>query len=673
MADDIYFAAKPSTEAASILMKRVESWTNQLNGLGYLDKIRDMWRAYHGAYFRDTTSGHQITFGGEQGELAQLPVNHFRNITQHIIVMTTSNRPIMQARATNSDYKSLVQTTLANNILDYYMREKHLEKYFKIAVEYAIVLGSGFIKLDWNASKGEVFDYIEETKTPIYEGDVEFTNLSPFDVYFDSSKESQDHDWYVVRSFKNRFDLAAKYPEYAERIKQLQTKTDLEKFKLGVINFQEETDDIPVFEFYHRRTESMEDGRYMMFVAEDIVLQDLPLPYRVLPIFRISASDILGTPFGYSPMFDLLPLQEAINSLYSTILTNQSAFGVQNVLVPRGSDIDIQNLSGGLNVVEYNATAGTPAPMNLTNTPAEIFEFIKTLESKMETLSGVNSVARGDPQASLKSGSALALVQSMALQFMSGLQQSYVQLIEDTGTGMIKILQDFASTPRLIAISGKSNRNFLKEFSSGDISNISRVIVDVGNPLARTTAGRVQMADNLLQYGEINPKDYVSLINTGSLDSITEDIQHEFLLISAENEKIVDGEDPPVTILDDHKQHIDKHRSVLADPELRKDPQLVARALRHIQGHIDALKNGDPELLMLMGQQPLQPTPPPPGQPGQQAPMNEQLEPPAQGQQGVQVQGEQVMVPGVDESMQLPNMPQVNPALLPNPELIPQG
>ena len=53
----------------------------------------------------------------------------------------------------------------------------------------------------------------------------------------------------------------------------------------------------------------------------------------------------------------------------------------------------------------------------------------------METLSGVNSVARGNPEASLQSGTALAMVQSQALQFMSGLQQSYIQLIEDVGTG----------------------------------------------------------------------------------------------------------------------------------------------------------------------------------------------------------------------------------------------
>ena len=61
--------------------------------------------------------------------------------------MITANRPSMDARAINTDAKSLSQTYLANGILDYYMREKHLEDALKKAVEMAVVMGSGYVKL----------------------------------------------------------------------------------------------------------------------------------------------------------------------------------------------------------------------------------------------------------------------------------------------------------------------------------------------------------------------------------------------------------------------------------------------------------------------------------------------------------------------------------------------
>lgn len=225
-----YFASKPSTEAASIILSKADKWFNTLEENGYLEKLKEMWMAYYGAYYSDVNSGHKITFSGEQGEITNLPVNHIHNLAKHIKNMITANRPAMQARSTNTDSKSLIQTKLANNLLDYYLREKRLEDYFEKAVESAIVMGTGFIKMEWNATSGEIVDYNEELNTPIYEGDVEFKNLSPFDIAFDSSKEDNQHDWVICRSFKNRWDLIAKYPEYEDKILKIQTKDKIHEY-----------------------------------------------------------------------------------------------------------------------------------------------------------------------------------------------------------------------------------------------------------------------------------------------------------------------------------------------------------------------------------------------------------------------------------------------------------
>ena len=598
--------------------------------------------------------GHQIGFTGEQGELVTLPVNHFRNIAQHMLVMVTTNRPVMEARAINTDYKSMAQTYLANGILDYYMREKKLESAIQRAVEYAIVLGSGFVKMDWNATSGEAYDIDPDTGEFNYEGELEFSNLTPLDVIIDGTKETWDNEWIMVRTFKNRWDLAAKYPEMADKIKAIPPKSQSAVYRLAVFT-NDETDDIPVYEFYHKRTEAMSDGRYLLFLDSDIILLDTKMPYRTIPIFRITPSDILGTPYGYTPMFDIFPIQEGINSLYSTIMTNQNAFGVQNLWVPHGSDININSLDGAMNVIEGTIK---PESLNLTSTPPEVFKFLDMLIQAAETISGVNSVARGNPEASLKSGNALALVQSMALQFISGLQQSYVRLVEDCGTALITMLKDFANTPRVVALVGKNNRPLLKEFTGEQLSAINRVVVDVGNPLARTIAGRVQMAEQMMQMGIIkSPQQYFQVMNTGRLDMTFEGEMSELLLVKSENERLMEGQQVLSTILDDHKLHILEHKSVLADPDLRTDPTLVKNVLDHIQEHINALKTTDPQLLQLMGQQPMQPDQPPQGAPApggapgpqgpppgpQGGPMAQVMSPAA----GQTVGGNQVSGPGV--------------------------
>lgn len=641
---DLYFAAQEPEKLASTCLAKANSFYNTLDANFYLDKLSRQWQFYHGQ-FQDNANGaaHQIGFSGEQGELTVLSVNHYRNIAQHMLVMITSNRPSMEARSVNTDYKSLAQTYLANGILDYYMREKKLEEAIRSVTEMAIVMGAGFVRLEWNATSGELYDFDPETGEKNFEGELEWSTHSPFDVVFDGSKENWNNEWIILRTFKNKYNLIAKYPELADKINGISTKNQNNVYRVAIFS-NDNTDDIPVYEFYHKRTEAMPEGRYCLFLESDIVLLDMPLPYREIPVFRISAGEFMGTPYGYSPMFDVYPIQEGINSLYSTIMTNQSAFGVQNLFVPRGSDLNINSLEGAMNIIEGNFK---PEPLNLTETPKEIFDFLQILIQSAETVSGVNSVARGDPQSSLKSGTALALIQSMALQFISGLQNNYVKLIEDIGSSLINILKDYAKTPKTVALVGKNNKALLKEFVGDDINSIQRVIVSIGNPLSRTTAGRVQMAEQMLQMGVINnPKQYFEVLNTGSLETMYESDMNTMLLIKDENERMMEGEQVLADMLDEHSIHIMEHRSVMANPDLRRDPALRQIVQEHIQEHINYLRTVDPDLLMLIKQQPLQapmaPQVPPPAPNGDGAPSGAMQPPPGPPQGGDMLQGQGV-------------------------------
>lgn len=655
--NDRYFAAQESKETAQDLIRRANEWYKGLYMNNYFDIIQRSYLAYHGMF--NGADGHKITFGGEQGELTNIDINHYANIAQHMHVMITANKPAFIAKASNSDNKSVIQSKLASSLLEYYMREKNLEKYLSKAVEYALILGSGYIKMEWNATRGRIYDTDVETGEPIYEGDVEFRNVTPFNVLFDVNRTAEEHDWVLVRTMKNKYDLAAKYSDQADKIVKL--KTADEYFNYGIDMFQSnKTDDIPVYEFIHKQTESLPEGRYLLFLDEDIVLNDMANPYPEIPVYRISARDVLGTSFGYSPMFPLLQVQDALNATYSSILSNQSAFAVQSIFVKRGSDISPKSLEGGLNIIEGNEK---PEPINFTNTPAEVFNFAKMLETQMETISGVSSVTRGNPEASLRSGTALALVQSTSLQYMSGLQQQYVRLMEDVGTGLVNLLKAFAHTPRIVMLSGIANKNYIeKQFTADDLSEINRITVEVANPLSQTHAGRAQIATDLLQYGVIKtPEQYLTVLTSGRLDVMTDPVQRHTNLVRSENEKMMLGVPVRAIALDDHVLHIKEHQAVIADPDLRDGP-VADLVYQHILEHIDLLKNTDPGLLNVLGMQSLaQPVPPPP--------------PP--GQEGMDVQGQMAPEGGPmgpppspeGQSAPIPQPADVPASLMMNPEL----
>jgi hypothetical protein len=619
-----YFATLPTKEIGAALCQRKDDFYKYLSESGRLA----LYQRIYDQYYRARRSGGQVYYTGEQGEYTNLDVNDFRNILLHLKVMTTNQRPSFEPRATNTDTKSQAQVILAHGLLDYYMREKKLDRYMDKASESAIGYGDGYVGLDWNATGGNEYAMGDGGRV-IRDGDVEAAWFGPVDVPLDVSRQSaMDHDWRMTRSFKNKYVLAAKYASgNSPEAKQLYDKicgisgaTSTEKDSLFHIKGSENSDLVPVYTFYHRKNEAVEQGRLTVFLSSDVVLMDGPLPFDDVPLYRMAPAEQDGTPFGYTIAFDLLPIQEAIDKLCSVILTNQSTFGVSNVLVPNGSNLTVSELADGLNAINYNPQHGKPEALNLTQTPAEIFRMVEMLRQFMQTLSGVNSVARGDPEASLKSGAALALVQSMAIQFNSGLQQSYAELASDIGTGLIRILRTYARSKRIAAISGKANRAYLKEWIGKDLSEIDRVVVDLGNPLMRTTAGRVNMADTLLESGKIETADqYISVLTTGKLEPLIEGKQAELMNIRSENEALAEGKQVVAVMTDAHALHIQEHKVVLASPESRKDVSIVQNVLAHIQKHIELLKTADPALLMILGQQPVPPSPPPPspsGNPG---------------------------------------------------------
>lgn len=668
---EIYFAARSSEETASAALEKAKTFYTQIKSNQYITKMVNMYRFYYGNFNKGMQENHTISFTGEEGELVSIPVNMFRNLARHVINIITANRPTLEAKAINTDYKSLSQTYLANGILDYYMREKNLENIVYDSVEMATVMGAAFVDMEWNATAGESHDFDPDTGEHSYEGEMEFTLYDPLSVVVDGTKENfYSQEWVLVRTWQNRHNLAAKYPELASKIRALPTKNELYNYKLQTFS-NDQTDDIPVFKFYHRRTEAMPEGRYMLFVADDIVLLDVPLPYRSIPVFRLTPSSIMGTPYGYSEMFDVYPIQEAINSTYSTILTNQNAFGVQNLFVKRGADLVHQALPGGLNVVEGNEK---PEALQLTATPKEVFEFAQALNQLGETQSGVNSVTRGNPEASLRSGNSLALVQSMSLQFQNTFQRNYVKFLEEIGSNLIEILKDFANTPKLITIVGKNKRSIMKEFTGDMISDVKRVVVDVGNPLAKTIAGRVEIANNLANMKLIKtPEEYFMVMETGRVDTLYEADMQDILLIKQENEFMLEGKDVMADILDRHSLHIQEHRAVISDPELRANPELTAKVRNHIQEHIDMLRNVDPDLLMLIKEQPLNPQPMagapnlPPG------PMGMGPKSAAQGSTTDEVMNPSLAGAQMPPELSMPGQPSVPANLLPNPAMDPRA
>lgn len=611
-----YWAAAPSENIADEILEKVRQYYLFLFQSGRLDLYEKVYQMYYGPALQ----GAQVAFTGQQGELVTITVNDFRNLIKRLITLVTSDRLSFECRATNTDHKSQAQTILGQGLLEYYLREKKLEVYHDNATELAMLYADAYVSVEWNATLGDAYAKDPETNEMMTSGDIEYRYYSPLDMVKDPVQTDPFHSmWKCKLDWTNKFELAAKFPEFYERIVNLEPDFDIFVDYSSNLIWQARqgmfgdfiSDEIPLFVFYHDKCKTLPEGRMVWCLADGTTLIDGPLPYSEVPVYRISPGEWLGTPFGYSLAFDMMPVQEMKDALHSTICTNQNAFGVQNIYAQKGSGIEVTTLRGGMNLFE--GSGDPPTPLQLTQSAPETFTYLEALDAAESRLSGINEVAQGNPKRDM-SGQAMALLQSMAIQFSQDLQKSYVRLFEDSGTATLDRLKTYATVPRVAAIAGKANRKYMKEFIGADIEGINRVLVSQGNPIMNTMAGKQWLAEFMTGKGIIKtPEEIITVMTTGRAEPIYQNEQSELMNIHAENEMLQEGSLPQVLLTDNPLLHIKEHAAVGNSPEARNDAKVMQAYTTHIQSHLANWKGGfdpvtgqflppmDPDLANLLG------------------------------------------------------------------------
>src|SRR5574340_279546 len=342
--DTTYWAADLDLKSfVAEVDQRVEDYYQVLRSA----RLIDLFRSSHWAAFAGARTGGNLGIAGEAGELTTIEMNEYGNLYQHILNLVTSQRPEFECQAVNTDHRSQSQTIVGNAVIEYAHRDRDLGSVLQRAAGYMLLYAEGWITPTWNALAGPDYRPDPVSGNIVKAGDAEFTVYGPTDVSRDTYAESAtDSAWYIPRAWRNRYDLMARYPELADEIASLPSKYDVEEQRPRLISRQwtqttgvARSDEIPVYTFLHKKCDAIPDGRMTIYLSPEIVLYDGALPYREVPLYRMSAMDVDGATTGYTMLWDVLAPQQAYNSVASTITSNQAAFGVQNIWVPAASNI----------------------------------------------------------------------------------------------------------------------------------------------------------------------------------------------------------------------------------------------------------------------------------------------------------------------------------------------
>jgi hypothetical protein len=616
-----YFAHLEGEELGKAILDRVESYNRWIRSNHFASILQDSYQAYYGLS-KEGFSSHNIRRSGKKGELTKFKNNHYRSTLLTVLNIVTQDPPSFKAMAANQNYESSKQVAVADAQLDYYAG-KELNEKLKDSCELALYLTEGWISLSWNEQLGERFTEVDSGG--VRTGDIEFNVHDPLSVIRDLNTKTGDFNWICLKLWENKWDLIARYPRMEKQILAIQddNQFNIDQIDLGLTNItststDQSSDFIHVYKMRHCITEAVPEGREVLITSQGDILSDESFPFEDLHCYKISPNRLYNTPLSYSSALDLLSLQQALDALHTSTLTNQSTFGVQNVVITKGSKISIDALRGGMNVIEVPEGSTAPQALNLTQTPAEIFKYMDRIVEDMSMHSGTNDVTRGKVPPNIKSGNALALLAAQAYQFNSGLDANYNTAAERCANAILKLLKHFGSVDRDLFLVGKSQASYTKTYNpQRDLASVARVKVSQVSAVSKTIYGKVELADNMLQQGMIEtPEDYLAVRETGNLDRISQTKADSAHAIDAENEALLELELVPVLITDDHQAHIKRHKIVLESPDARRQPQLVAHVLNHIAEHEEVWRQATqrPALMAALGHSPApMPAAPPAG------------------------------------------------------------
>lgn len=609
--------------------------------------VNDVWKGYHSQntdhVFREyIEKSHKFYFGnawsgrlgtdtaGEQNEFTTININQARSDIKAVVAMTTQNKLVFDPITTSTDVSAQNNVLVANALLEQIFYVDKAESKFRQVLEQGLVYGTSYAYIGYTTASelAGVQTGEDGTQRGVYKGAIDILPLHMMDVKVENNKDQwETHDYIMFRRMENRFELAAKYKEVADEIIDVPMPDNI--YYPNYAN-PEQHPDIWVFYTFHKPCKALPQGRMMVSTENNIILFDDVNPYGCLPVVCYRPNIRFGSSYGHALLWDLIPIQEAMNTVDSSNLTIVENFAIPNIIASNTFHASETDISGGMKLIQGasdpNApNGGFPQAMNMPKPDQAYMQIREMYNGAMEKMSGVNAAIRGQTT-SQQSGTAIALAQSASQTYNSTITAGYIDMVEASCDLVIKIARLFMPRKEITEIAGMSMDYQTDTFTSASLDAITRIRINLGNPLARTISGRVEIAQQLLQQQMINASEYMSILLNGDLPGKVHDKSSQEMLMSQENELLGQGQDPIISVLDNHVAHIKKHRVLLDSPLVRKNSALVALIMEHISSHLAMMQQtqqGNPLLLDIALGNPL----------GTAAQMNmQQMQPPATAQ-----------------------------------------
>lgn len=586
----VYWAAEPdSKKCVERFLKEARSrYLQMMKKSGRYERTIRSYNTYHGNAPDGLGDTSQTATAGKKNEYVDVTTNDFAQLVQQGHILITQSPPVFKGVAANTDTKSREGAELSDILNEYYENVGEMVAAENSAARGMLKSAESWVVIGWDRRRGKPVSADLENNQEVREGDTFFLHKAPWDVCYDLEAGAQEASrWLGFRDPSNRFELAANHPQCAPEL--LAGKQDgpgeADEFPWRKSNVGLSGGDyVWVWEIRHLATSAVPNGRLIRFVNSDIILfdsikapgsayehlslygQDKPNTYAANtdPTKQAGLADF-GYPYGdtlmavpfaaervegdlepHTSYFDLLSLQEGIDTAMSAAASAANTGGATNWQTGPAPNLAVHDLAGGFKVIE---TSSEIKKLEGATVDEGVIRFGEACLEFMRRRVGFNNAALGDVTKGMPA-QAMALLRAEAIQYHSHLQQVFYLGQAKVRTANIKLLAKFATTQRVASIAGKSRTYQLKTFAAVDLEGFDRFTFTPLSPAMRTQAGREAYADKLLGANHINARQYITLVTTGRADAMWETEAATLDSIQREKEILREGRGlPPVQML----------------------------------------------------------------------------------------------------------------------------
>lgn len=508
----------------------------------------------------------------------RMVINRIQPIVKTLLGKFLRGAPRLICSPTDTTDAARAQARVGDRLLTALWQHCHMYSVVHDAFLWAVICGTGFIRVGWDPSLGDCV--LDDEGRPMYTGDLEMMAMSPYQIFVPRWQTDLDRPAKLIEGGIYPLEqIKQTYPEtsknlradstlkrmgfYEDRVAALvspigalQTLPDLARDRsVFVKRLWEDPQTLTPWE-----RDDYPTGR-LTVVANDQLLFVGRNPYAdgQQPIVRIRGGVFPGRFWGMPIVEQLIPLQKSYNKARSQAMEIRNLTAAPQIVAPKGHEVIKQTNEPG-SWLEYRADRKAPEYMQPPQMNQWMADDIKNLSQEIQDVGQVKEISQGGLPAANLTGVAINLLQEADNTPWGPIATDMALALGMVGQKMLSRSAQGYIEPRMFVVTNELDSDDVLEFMSNGDQLPVRVRCDVTSLLPESKAARQARVEALISSRVLDPvrdrSEILRLMEFGDVESLWLQVDADSRKQQRENKRMAKGQMQQVANFDDHEIHL---------------------------------------------------------------------------------------------------------------------